>query len=402
MKLLLLATGAMTLQQVFSTISANALSVIAPAVAAGLGVSPALIGPFSAIVYGTSMLGGLSCGSAIRRHGGLRMSQVGLLMCASGLMLAGLGILPLLTIAAALVGVQYGIGTPASSQILTRYAPPRLAPLIFSVKQTGVPLGHALAGFMLPFLVAQIDWRGALFVTGILCVAVMVGLEPLRAEFDKHREGRAAPPFSLGAIFANLRELMAQRALRDLAWCAMAYVGIQTSFVTFFVTYLVDGLAITLQDAGGIFAISLAIAAGARIFWGWLSGITSARPVLAVIGFGAVASAVAVGLYDRDWSHLAIAIAATGTTVTAVGWHGVVLAEIARLSPPEKVAPRTGGLLGFGSIAQVTFPMIVSGLYGLTGDYGTGFFVIAIPSLIATINILRPLPRDLAPPNPPA
>jgi MFS family permease len=368
--------------------------VIAPAVAAGLGVSPALIGLFSSIVYGTAMLGGLGCGSAVRRYGGMRMSQVALLMCASGLALAGLGILPLMVIAGALVGIQYGIGTPASSQILTRYAPPRLAPLIFSLKQTGVPLGHTLGGVMLPFLVALIDWRGALFVTGIACAAVMFGLQPLRAEFDKTREGAAAPPLSLKGILANIREVLATRALRDLVWCSLAYVGIQTSLVTFFVTYLVDGLGYTLQDAGNIFAIALAVAAGARIFWGWLSGIFSARPILAIIGIGAAASAVAVGLFDRSWSHLAITIAASGVTITAIGWHGVVLAEIARLSPPEKVAPLTGGLLGIGSTAQVSFPLIVSGLYGLTGDYGTGFFVIAVPSLIAGINIMRRMPAE--------
>jgi len=393
MKLLLLATGAMTLQQVCSTISANAISVIAPAVAEGLNVSPALIGIFSAIVYGTAMLGGLGCGSAIRRHGGLRVSQAGLLMCAAGLGIAGLGILPLMVAAGALVGVQYGICTPASSKILSRYSPPRLAPLIFSLKQTGVPIGHALAGFILPLLVIALDWRSALFVMAAAAVVIMIGLQPLRAEFDKDREGSAAPPLSLRGVFTNLGEVLADRGLRDLALGATAYVAIQTSFVTFFVTYLVDGLAYDLQDAGRIFAIALTAGAFARIFWGWVSGLTAARPILGVIGIAASLCSLATAFYTREWSSLAITIVAMGVATTAIGWHGVLLAEIARLSPPEKVAPRTGGLLGFSSIAQVLFPLIVAGLYGLTGNYGTGFLVLAVPALLAGLNFLRPLPK---------
>ena len=74
-------------------------------------------------------------------------------------------------------------------------------------------------------------------------------------------------------------------------------------------------------------------------------------------------------------------------------------ADINRREPQDprrilKVAPLTGGLLGIGSTAQVSFPLIVSGLYGLTGDYGTGFFVIAVPSLIAGINIMRRMPAE--------
>ena len=37
------------------------------------------------------------------------------------------------------IGIGSSVSTPASSHLLARYSPPKYAPLIFSVKQTGVP-----------------------------------------------------------------------------------------------------------------------------------------------------------------------------------------------------------------------------------------------------------------------
>ena len=73
-----------------------------------------------------------------------------------------------LPLAPLLIGLGYGPITPASSHVLARTASPRRMALTFSLKQTGVPLGAALAGAALPLLAVGSGWRTALLsVAGI-------------------------------------------------------------------------------------------------------------------------------------------------------------------------------------------------------------------------------------------
>lgn len=58
--------------------------------------------------------------------------------------------LPLLAVGAFVGGLGQAISTPSSSHLLGRLAPPRLAPLVFSIKQTGVPVGLMLGGVVAP------------------------------------------------------------------------------------------------------------------------------------------------------------------------------------------------------------------------------------------------------------
>ena len=76
---------------------------------------------------------------------------------------------------------------PTSSQLLGRVSPPRLAPLVFSIKQTAVPAGLLISGFLAPTIAGALGWRGAALITAVACVAFAAMLQPLRARFDDDR-----------------------------------------------------------------------------------------------------------------------------------------------------------------------------------------------------------------------
>jgi hypothetical protein len=81
--LMLLALGAMSVQQTFATIGRGLPPVIAPAVVADLGIDPALLGVYVALAAVGSLVFQLGCGSFILRHGALRVSQVALALVGS-------------------------------------------------------------------------------------------------------------------------------------------------------------------------------------------------------------------------------------------------------------------------------------------------------------------------------
>ncbi|MBT7755814.1 MAG: MFS transporter, partial [Rhodospirillaceae bacterium] len=143
MPLLLLAVVAMLVQQTMATVAKTAIPVLFPAIALELGAASQAVLAYTWVFAVIGVLVMAGCGTFIIRYGAIRMSQVGGLLMAGGLVLAALaGIdywtgIVMLTLGAVLISAGSTSATPASSEILARYAPPRIAPFIFSIKQTG-------------------------------------------------------------------------------------------------------------------------------------------------------------------------------------------------------------------------------------------------------------------------
>ena len=91
LNMLLLALGAMFLQQTFAALGKSLPPVIAPAIVADLRLDPTWLGIYVALAASASLVFQLGCGSFIVRYGALRTSQVALAMLALGLVAASAG-----------------------------------------------------------------------------------------------------------------------------------------------------------------------------------------------------------------------------------------------------------------------------------------------------------------------
>ncbi len=388
MRLLTIALVALLAQQTLTAMSRLVLPVTAPVLAEDLGINPALIGVYSGILSGVAMIVATGCGGLIRRFGAWRISQVALVAMGCGLMAASPGVLAFFVLSAILVGLGPGSATPAGSHVLARYCPPRHAPLVFSIKQSGVPLAGLLAGLAIPFLVLQLGWQGAFVVIGCAYLILALLFQPFRAEFDGDRDRDHRLGFS--DFRGSLREVIHDRAIRELALAAFAFVGLQVAFDTFFVTYLVKGLGVSLTAAGSVFALGQGVAVFTRVFWGGLAGrFVPPRHVLAGLAIVMAGAAAAMMLLDASWSLTAIAIVTVLYTATGFSWHGVLLAEVARLAPDGRVASVTGGVLAVIMCAAMIYPICFAAILQATGKYGYGYLMVAVPALLIGIQLFR-------------
>ena len=132
------------------------IPVIAPVAARDIGVDAELVGTFTAIAYATGMFAGLLSGIAASHIGLIRVCQSTMVLVLAGALVLALSS-PVAAIASAvLLGLSYGPINPVSTQILASVTTPRARPLVFSVKQTGMPAGAALAGVLLPFMIGSL------------------------------------------------------------------------------------------------------------------------------------------------------------------------------------------------------------------------------------------------------
>jgi len=385
---MLIALAAMFVQQTFASIGKVLPAVVAPLVIVELGADPAWVGVYYGLSAAASLFAQMGCGSFIMRYGALRVSQIALVLLGGGMAAAAEAGLIGFGASAIIGGGGAAVSTPTSSQLLGRVSPPRLAPLVFSIKQTAVPAGVLICGFLGPAMAAALGWRGAMLAMAAACVIGAAILQPLRVRFDDDRV--PSRRFRLSDFGATIAAVVKTRELRDLSFACFAFNGIQSVFTAYFVTYLV-ALGQELTAAGMLFSLVIAVAVPCRILWGWLGSFHVApRLVMAGLALGMAAGIAATGLFSRDWPIAAIGLVGAAVSATAVSWHGILLSETARLAPPGGIGAVTGGVLSFGQVGALAGPFAFSLLLHLTGGYGVGWGVCALPALWVGIALLRP------------
>jgi predicted MFS family arabinose efflux permease len=379
--------------QVFTALVATAASVLAPEIGRDLGISPKLIGVFVGIMYVGSMTASLASGMFIERHGAIRVSQVCVLLCATGLLVVAVGAevpgvaLAALAVAPLIIGLGYGPITPASSQVLARTARPSRMALTFSIKQTGVPAGAALAGAVLPFVAVRIGWQAAFALVAVSGILIALGAQTARATLDAGRAPAHVP--SLARIAAPLRHVWRTPALLELGTVAFIYAGLQACLMSFLVVYLTESLAFSLVAAG--FALTVANLGGivGRILWGAIADFRlPPRALLGLLGIAAGTGAWATVTFTAGWPIVAILAVCACFGVTAIGWNGVQLAEVARHAPAGQVGAITGAasFITFGGV--VVAPPAFALIAALTGGYRAGFAVFGGLSIACGIRLL--------------
>jgi MFS family permease len=389
----LLATTAI---QTAAAAAVLTLPAVAPLVAADLRLPTSLVGTYLSLTYVGAAASALVGGAAVLRIGALRLSQLSLLACALGLLL---GLTPAVVVvagSAVVLGIGYGPITPASSHLLARTASPARMGLTFSIKQTGVPAGAALAGLAVPPLALAAGWRVAVAAVALLAVAVSLAAQPVRDRLDEDRRRDAR--FSLAHFAAALRLVAATPALRTMAAVSFIYAGLQMCVSGFIVAYLAEEVGLSLVTAG--IGLTVANVAGvvARIGWGaFADRVLSPRATLAMLGGLMAASSAITALFTAAWPLLAMLAVIAALGGTAIGWNGVYLAETARVAPAGQAALATGGCLFFTYVGVVCCPFLFGLLQRSTGSYALCFAAAAAAyAVVAAVLALRRRPAAAA------
>ena len=373
--------------QAFTSLAATATAVLAPEVGPAVGLSPKLIGIFVGVLYLGAMLTSLASGGFIERYGPIRVSQVCAILCACGLVLTT-GPAWAFLVAPAVIGIGYGPITPASSQLLARTASPRTMALTFSIKQTGVPLGAALAGALLPLIAVGHGWRAAIWTVAGSGVLVALLAQPTREGLDVglSREHRV----SLERLLAPLKLVMRSPKLLELTTTGFVYAATQACLLSFLVIYMNQELERTLVSAG--LALTVATIGGVvgRISWGLLADRWIApRRMLGMLGVVAGVCAVGTSSFGPAWPGFVEGLVCALFGMTAIGWNGVQLAEVARHSPRGQAGAVTGasGFITFAGV--VVGPPVFALMATITGSFATGFGAMGLASLACGAWLLR-------------
>ncbi|UEX77786.1 MFS transporter [Spiribacter halobius] len=379
----------------FAAMTALFPAAIAPALGAALGVPAALVGLQISLVYGGAMTSSLIGGALTRRVGACRATQAALLLLGGGAALAALPSLAAFALASVLIGLGYGMTNPAASHLLARFTPSGRRGLVFSIKQTGVPLGGVLAGALAPALALGLGWQWALAALLLPAALGVLLLQPRRKAWDDDRERGVR---WLASPLADLRLVWAHRPLRLLSLAGFCFAAIQLSLSVFTVTLLVEDLGVPLVQAGLVMSAVQVTGVVGRVLWGWAadrlgSGLVTLMLAAGVTAAGTLATAAMTPL----WPLWLVAATLCAFSFSALGWNGVYLAEVSRLAPRQAVARASGGSLFFTFGGVLVGPPLFSALRLALGSYSLTFgalLVVAAGGIACVFQARRLAGRD--------
>lgn len=372
--------------QIMASLAVVAVPVLAPAAAAATSLSANLTGIFVAVVYMSGMAASLFSGTFVQRFGAVRVSQVCLVLCGCGLFCVASGALAPIAAGAVLLGFGYGPITPASSHVLAKTTPERMMGFVFSVKQTGVPIGGALAGAVVPTLAMALGWRAAAACVGWVCLLTALLTQPIRQQLDCDRDPAAR--LIASGLAGPLRTTLRNRPLRVLIVSSFFFGALQLCLVTYLVAYLVNG-GVSLVRAGLMLTVAQAAGVVGRPVFGALAD-RSGRPAWVLggvaVGMGLAACATASLGPHAPIGLVSAVCAAFGAT--AIGWNGVYLAQVARLAAAESVGAVTGAALAVTYAGVLVGPPAFALMTESGIGYATAFIVIGIPATCCGITLL--------------
>jgi MFS family permease len=378
---------AATAAQIAAAMGIAIFPVIAPQLALMLGVDASYVGYQISLLFGAAMLASTVVGTVVLRWGACRGMQWALWLAAAGMLIALVGSLWAMPLAALCVGSSNALAAAAAAHLLFRFAPPRHRNLIFSIKQTGVPLGWALIALVAPALTLHWGWRVSLVAVLVYAVAAALLFERWRRFWDDDRDPRAAGRTSL---LTGVIELWRYPVLRYLGLAAFFFSFLQLCVGTFTVNLLVKDVGYSLVAAGLMLSLVQAAGMAGRLGFGWIADRSGKAIVaLTVTSLCAAAGCVVSLFISAQWPLYLLALFYLVFGIVAYGWNGVMHAQIARLSPPGMVSVVTGGVMIWIFAGILVGPSLFAATYRVIGSYTTTFGFLAAAGVASALLAAR-------------
>jgi MFS family permease len=348
------------------------VSALAPYLQGELARAELMIGLFPSVAYLVAMGSSPSAHRFFPRFGPLGTSNLAILCGLCGYLMLTL-LTPLgFLMGAILMGVAYGPLNPSSSVVLHQVTPARRRNIVLSVKQSGVPLGGAVAGVSLPLIANHVDYRMTTAITAGVVGALLLGFWQQSLRIDAHID---TPPRSART---NGRSAFHTGCVL-LASASFCYSFIQLALSTFLglvafrlagFSPVESGLVLTVFHVSGIVG---------RPGWGLIADrLQHWGSVLPVIGlFTAALTALLVAATVLETASQWLFYGLAGALgLCASGWNGVFFAELARAVPAATLGSVTGRAL------TITFAGVV------VGPSVVGFLLSALAPVIALLSLV--------------
>lgn len=375
------ALSATLLVQVVSSFAAAAIPLLGPVLTQRWNLPPESIGYISATVS-LGICWSLACGGPmLDHHGPIRTLQLGLASICLGMILLSQPVAVLGFIGALLLGLGLAPNNPAGSTMLMRTAPPRHRNLIFSIRQAGVPLGGAIAGVTVAPAVVSLGFAPTAWLIAALVVFSLLAVQPFRKRLDIEKgpanRGWARMFLSPSALRRSAKVIRSHPSLPLITGMGISFSIAQASVQAFTATYLVTQRSKDLAEAGYFVAILLAASTLSRIILGWVADRWRRGLLLLCLLLLGASGALVLLVWSAAGPPWLLYGCVALIGATSLGWNGIYMAELARLSPPALIGDVTSAANLFGFAGSLCGPLIFALIARHTASFDWSYLLVA-------------------------
>jgi MFS family permease len=385
---LVFLVGALLTGHVMASMALLVLPAVAPVVAREYAIDASLIGYFITLVCVGQMVTLTLFGNVTRRFGACRINQTGHGCVAAGMALMMAPLPVFLAAGAVVIGFGYGLIGPSFSHLLMRFSPPERRNFIFSLQQTGVPIGGMAAALIAPAIALAFGWRWAMLLSVALLAGVLLMMQRGRARWDDDRDAtaRVVAPQPLANVVTVWRVL----PLRRVALAGGAFCWAQFCVSAYAVVVCVKVFELNLLAAGAMLTVVQIASALGRVSVGWLCDALHNTALVLSWNAAILLVTCVVSLWIAPgWPLIAIYVLFAVLGFTTGAWAGTVLAEAGRLAPPGAASAALSGMFVYLNVGKLIGPVVFANTYWVTQSYAWAFASLGLPAAIALYCLMQ-------------
>ncbi len=372
--------SAALLVQVTISIVTQAFPALVPFAKSDLHLTRAEVGIFATILNLGTMIALLPAGWAVDVIGERRVLIAGGI--ATGILTVIASLAPgfvILVPLFVLVGVAGATPTPAGSTAIISAFPLKDRGFVMSVRQTGVPLGGAIAALLLPPIAVVTGWRQALVIAAALAILgaivsfLMLRHVPRREQLAVRGERgtwravatRDATLIGLAGIFLALGQFV-----------LVSYIALYL-FEIWHLPVTLSSLYLVAANVGGV---------GGRLLWGTISDrlfAGSRRSPLILVSLMAAAGFAVLAWLPLTTPGAGILPLVLFLGITVIGWNGVYIALLSEIAPPDKRGRSVAYGMMISQIGIFAGPFAFGLAVDLTRSYRIAWALVALVLVLA-------------------
>lgn len=355
----------------------------------GLIVSAVNIGPiFSMLVFGYFM----------DKKGEKHLIGWGsILLGLSSLLLIPVNHYTTLLLVLIVVGIWYGSAQTGGSSAIVKWFPDKHRGLAIGIRQTGIPIGGALASSILTYLYQHIHLTSVHVTQGL--VAIGGGL--LFLLLYQEPKQRVTVATNSVSFKEKLHAIKNNRALYPIYFVGIVMMSLQMVIIAHLMSYLHQEGGYSLTEAGKYLSIILLGGMVGRIVLAWISDRYFSQKRESLLVLVMVATFIMIGCLPFVMSAKSLMIIFCSILgFFALGWYSLYIACVTEQSDSQSVGLTVSTALTINQFFIVLAPTCYGLLVALFSSHQLAMDLIAVMVIIGAFNLYRTTNSSLTPENP--
>jgi sugar phosphate permease len=365
--------------------SARSIVPLAPFLQDAFNLSHFQIGLFTSMYFMGALVLSIPMGWMVDRIGIYYTMALGQLIVGSFIIaLSCANSFVMLCVLLFLAGLGHAAINPATGKAVMHWFSVRGRATAMSFKQTGIPMGGALAAATLPSLALFMGWRKALIIAGSVSLFSVVLCLILYRESPALEQQNNGDRFHREDFIAILKN----RNLMLLSGTMIIFLALQSSLETYLILFCKDWLCFPVVTAGFALSLTQVGAVGGRLLWGPVSDFIfkgRRKIVLAIIGSFSSVICLSFVFLSPPLPALLIGVMVFLFGACAIGWNGIYLTLVAELAGKGQEGIALGTSLTIIFVGQFLGPPIFGHIVDVTGTYRYAWLTFSLLMVGATI-----------------